>query len=254
MFITRQQLARTLAVSTALAIAGCAIALGQYAWAHGAQADPLITTCELVGTCALGRLAWVCALSVRDVSTLVAQPSVHPAEIRPAARASWSLRLAGLFLTAATALLGSNSALATSTTVGASTVAAAAAIPGLGAPLPTFVQAPDHPSFAPLNSTLASGTLEAELRDCEDLGPGWTMGATTGCDVLLGRPQPVVTESYTVMRGDSLWTIAAAQLDPDASARDIALELQAWTRANPQLVDPSDLRVGDVLVRPQSAR
>jgi len=56
-----------------------------------------------------------------------------------------------------------------------------------------------------------------------------------------------------VRRGDSLWSIAARHLEPDASDAEIAGAWPAWFQANRDLVgdDPDLLRPGQVLRAPE---
>jgi nucleoid-associated protein YgaU len=56
-----------------------------------------------------------------------------------------------------------------------------------------------------------------------------------------------------VRRGDSLWSIAARHLGPDASDAEIAGAWPAWFQANRDLVgdDPDLLRPGQVLRAPE---
>ena len=54
-------------------------------------------------------------------------------------------------------------------------------------------------------------------------------------------------------RGDSLWSIAARHLGPDASDAEIARAWPAWFEANRDVVgdDPDLLRPGQVLRAPE---
>ena len=55
--------------------------------------------------------------------------------------------------------------------------------------------------------------------------------------------------------GDTLWSIAAAELGPDATPQDIASRWPAWYAANRQLIgpDPDLIRPGQVLRIPPPA-
>jgi LysM repeat protein len=55
------------------------------------------------------------------------------------------------------------------------------------------------------------------------------------------RPSPTVAgTTYTIKRGDTLWAIA----------REHGITLEALQAANPEVTDPTKLRVGQVLVIP----
>lgn len=58
--------------------------------------------------------------------------------------------------------------------------------------------------------------------------------------VVTPSPQPDVT-TYTVVKGDTLWGIA----------RKFGVTLEALREANPQVADPTKMRVGTVLTIPE---
>ena len=56
-----------------------------------------------------------------------------------------------------------------------------------------------------------------------------------------------------VVRGDTLWSIAASYLAPGAPAEDVAASLPGWLEANPLLrLDPDTIEVGQQLTLPAS--
>lgn len=59
----------------------------------------------------------------------------------------------------------------------------------------------------------------------------------------------------TVVRGDSLWAIAARQLGPQATRQQVAHEWPRWYAANRKVIgpDPNLIRVGQVLTAPTSS-
>lgn len=104
-------------------------------------------------------------------------------------------------------------------------------------------------------------------------GPGWrptapTVRPQTGPDLrqasgsTSGTPSPGWTPSRSsadrpsgevvVLRGDTLWSIAAAHLGAGASDAEIAAEWPRWYAANADLIgpDPNVIRPGQILVPP----
>jgi nucleoid-associated protein YgaU len=55
-----------------------------------------------------------------------------------------------------------------------------------------------------------------------------------------------------VVRGDSLWVIAARHLGPQATRQQVAREWPRWYAANRKVIgpDPNLIRVGQVLTPP----
>ena len=274
MLLTRDALARALAAVSAITLVALALSILTRTLDGWERSDPLMTVCGLIMAVVLLRLSWLSLSAIRHISAVAAvQPpsgtfvptaAASATSTRRGSRSNgprtvWSVRLAGFFLACATSLLGSNAAHAMTTPTVA--VSATAQQPS-DAPLPTFSAHLPRPAF----SALADATSEPDPRSaprttedstssgCSPTGPTWQSTALTHCDIVLGRSASGPSGQYVVKRGDSLWTIAANQLPPDASARAIAEELRAWLRANPHLPDPSALRVGDVLQRPTSLR
>lgn len=62
-------------------------------------------------------------------------------------------------------------------------------------------------------------------------------------------------DEVVVAPGDTLWSLAAESLGPDASAAEIAAEWPRWHAANRDVIgpDPDQLTVGMVLERPSDA-
>ena len=135
------------------------------------------------------------------------------------------------------------------------------------APLPDPALAPlPDPGFAPLpDPGLAPVPIPARTPAAEGptgRGPGWVPGppvvrAHPDVRVLSPAPRPRATRDapaeVVVRRGDSLWSIAARHLGPDASDAEIAGAWPAWFQANRDLVgdDPDLLRPGQVLRAPE---
>ncbi|GAB2653608.1 LysM peptidoglycan-binding domain-containing protein [Kribbella swartbergensis] len=82
-----------------------------------------------------------------------------------------------------------------------------------------------------------------------------TSGAATRyTDVRSGQPVRVPAR-VVVKPGDTLWSIAAAELGPNATAEDIAVRWPAWYAANRQSIgpDPDLILPGQVLRTPAAA-
>lgn len=137
---------------------------------------------------------------------------------------------------------------AAAATPAAPAAAAAPADPGFGAlatstgsvgdaPDPGFAPAPASPGFAP--SAVAPGFTPAAPRVRPQADAG-----------LLGsRPRfPAATE-VVVHRGDSLWSIAARHLGPDASDTEVARAWPQWYAANRDRIgdDPDLILPGQIL-------
>lgn len=58
-------------------------------------------------------------------------------------------------------------------------------------------------------------------------------------------------QNYTVKSGDTLWTIAATHLPPNATDGDVAQACLAWSTANPTLKNPHLIYPGQTLTIPQ---
>jgi hypothetical protein len=93
---------------------------------------------------------------------------------------------------------------------------------------------PHRPAAAPAHD-LGSRLLATSPR------PGWCAGTEDGAAV--------------VRRGDSLWTIAARHLGPEATAAEVAHEWPRWYAANRHLIgdNPGLILPGQVLVAPDES-
>lgn len=250
---TRLLLARLMAAACAFAVAAAGAWVAVNAFEHRATAEPLTTVCTAILAAVLVRLSVVCWSAMSQVEYVELLRDAEPVRSRATPTGSrWALRLASLFLTIATGILGAGGASARSAPAPVAAVQALSA-----APVPTFDALPSHPGFAPLTATSSPASPTTPDASCRDLGPGWKPADQLGCDVLLGSGQARTSahsEPYVVKRGDTLWGIAAAHLAPDASATRIAASVQDWVRANPSLIEPNSIRVGDELHRPRVVR
>lgn len=117
-------------------------------------------------------------------------------------------------------------------------------------PSPTTLPAP---GFAPTReSPSASRTAPA--------APGWVPQRPTARDrsdphLLTGRHRPDGDDrSVVVRRGDTLWSIAAARLGPEATDAEVARSWPQWYEANAAVIgpDPHDMRPGTLLTPPDA--
>ncbi|MBE7700717.1 LysM peptidoglycan-binding domain-containing protein [Oerskovia sp. Sa1BUA8] len=79
-------------------------------------------------------------------------------------------------------------------------------------------------------------------------GPAPTLGASVATE------SAASTVSVVVLRGDSLWSLAARSLGQGATDAQIAVEWQRWFAANAEVIgqDPDLIRPGQVLVAPRT--
>lgn len=104
---------------------------------------------------------------------------------------------------------------------------------------------------APVPVTTSSSTPE----------PGWVpvrppARDRTDTHLMTGRQRPTSPEANVVVRrGDTLWTIAATHLGPEATDVEIAREWPRWYEANTSAIgeDPHALLPGTVLSPPPAA-
>ena len=87
--------------------------------------------------------------------------------------------------------------------------------------------------------------------------PGWVPnrpapGPRADADLLTGHTRRGGDHAVVVLRGDSLWGIAAARLGAGASAAEIARSWPRWYEANREVIgeNPDDLRPGTRLRPP----
>jgi nucleoid-associated protein YgaU len=74
-------------------------------------------------------------------------------------------------------------------------------------------------------------------------------------DAAVDRGSRARADVVLVAPGDTLWSIAAAHLPPDASDADVAAAVQQWYSANREVVgaDPDLIRPGQHLEAPAGA-
>jgi resuscitation-promoting factor RpfA len=126
-------------------------------------------------------------------------------------------------------------------------------------PPPTDVATPDpdEPSTAPATAPAPTPEPDAAATSSAPAGPGTEAPASLPAverDAVLTvtRDTPRSTDEVVVLRGDTLWAIAARALPADATDADVAAEVQRWHAANADVIgaDPDLIRPGQVLVAP----
>jgi hypothetical protein len=135
-----------------------------------------------------------------------------------------------------------------------------AAVPGAAEQLATGTRPPAGPtpgfsvapSPAPSTAHPASPAGRAAAPD-----PGWTptrpLDRPQASPRLVAGPSPRTAQApVVVLRGDTLWSIAARHLGPDATDAEIAHEWPRWYAANRTVLgdDPDLLLPGQVLLAP----
>ena len=140
----------------------------------------------------------------------------------------------------------------------------------IGSPIAVVQSAPSGRSATPAETaeTATAETAETATAQSRPAGPsaGWRPSAPTvrpqvGPD-LRSAPTPGWSSSrdggaredvqVVVLRGDSLWSIAAARLGPGATDEEIAAEWPRWYAANAATIgsDPNVIHPGQVLTAP----
>ncbi len=147
--------------------------------------------------------------------------------------------------------------------LGSSPSAAATPAPALSAPSPApgpGAVPDDAPGLPTLPDPGFGSHTEPRPRSVPD--PGWVPSAPAvraQPDVRVltpaprGEPAPDQPHEVVVHRGDSLWSIAARHLGPEASDGEIARAWPAWYAANREVIgaDPDLLLPGQVLRTPE---
>lgn len=199
----------------------------------------------------LVRLAWVCGAAALDILATPRsrpEPGAHGSTER-AHRNPARARAASLFLALA-AFVGSGAAAASATPVAGVSVTATTQ-----APSPDFApQVPDgSPSTTPdfaIPPTSNSHTVPQECRSAPE--PGWVPSSRAAdahsCRLVVPSGRAAETGTHVVLRGQNLWSIAAAHLPEGAPAELVADAVGTWIQANPDLrANPDVIQVGDVL-------
>ncbi|MFC8922745.1 LysM peptidoglycan-binding domain-containing protein [Cellulosimicrobium sp. NPDC057127] len=139
--------------------------------------------------------------------------------------------------------------------------------PGSTTEAPTTAPAaqPAAPATAPTAQPAAPAVVAAPGVDTEGAAAGArgavARGATDPSSAVerdaaltVTRDAPTSTGEVVVLRGDTLWAIAARALPADASDADVAAAVERWHAANVDVIgaDPDLIRPGQVLVAPSA--
>lgn len=137
------------------------------------------------------------------------------------------------------------------------------ALSGLSTAAPAFATSAAVSTTAAAHGTHIVVTTDDSCTEHDIPTPGWvpdkparTDQVARDCAVLVtGRPVVDDSAEVVVHRGDTLWSIAAAQLGPHADAQAIAAEWPRWHAANRHTIgdDPDLLRIGTRLRMPEHA-
>ncbi len=139
----------------------------------------------------------------------------------------------------------STSALAPVTTV-AATLTDGTEIPLATAPLPAH-EGGESDVSGTISSSLGSTTPPRPVPL-----PGWQSTRARPATAQAARPEPA---GIVVKRGDTLWSIAAADLAPDASDTHIAAHWPRWYEANRLVIGPNpDLILPGHILQPPTPR
>jgi nucleoid-associated protein YgaU len=143
---------------------------------------------------------------------------------------------------------------------------AATAAPGAPPPPPTAISALDLDwpigGTAPATGsspTPPAGTSPPSTARPSTASPGAAPPGTTpprGDSARDGAPGDAAPDEVVVLRGDSLWAIAARHLGPGATDEQIAREWPRWWAANRHVVgaDPDQIKPGQRLAPPLTRR
>lgn len=120
---------------------------------------------------------------------------------------------------------------------------------------PTTSQPPAGASPESVHVPL-DGLLGAEQRTLppQPAAPRPGPGAAPTLGASVATESAASTVSVVVLRGDSLWSLAARSLGQGATDEQIAVEWQRWFAANAEVIgqDPDLIRPGQVLVAPRT--
>ncbi|MEO7269691.1 MAG: LysM peptidoglycan-binding domain-containing protein [Knoellia sp.] len=121
--------------------------------------------------------------------------------------------------------------------------------PGASVPDPGFAPAPVGPGFSPIPTVPATPAFTSE-----PAAPGFTPTAPrvrpqVDPGLLGSRLAPSIDREVVVHRGDTLWSIAARHLGPQASDAEIAREWPRWFDLNRGLIgdNPDLILPGQIL-------
>lgn len=258
---SEQRLAATFAFAATLFCSGGAIWSALHLIGLRARTtDEAVAAAFVALACiCLVRLAWVCCTATLDLlamSTPSATPEAAATRNETAHSRPARARAASLFLALA-ALIGSGAA-----TASASPVTGVSVTASTPAPSPDFGTAqtvehslpatPDFPT-SPESSPGAGGGACSPIPE-----PGWVPSSRSidahSCRLVMPTGRASATGTHVVLRGQNLWSIAAAHLPENAPGEVVAEAVSAWIEANPSLREnPDIIHAGDVLTVPGSS-
>ncbi|CAM4105706.1 LysM peptidoglycan-binding domain-containing protein [Janibacter anophelis] len=262
-------IARTLATGVTLAALPGGVALTTARVAGGRRAlgqglatggDPSAAVLGLVSLLAALVVCWLtCGLALAVMAEAPGRVGAVAARLRdrvtPAVVRRWAAITLGASVTASV--------------LPGTAVAAVQATPRTGTPDPGWLPSPTtapatsvatssptglpdpgwtgRPATTPTTRTESTGTSPTStpaVRPSTSAPiPGWTPRRPsarhrTDSRLLTGRHRVDPVDEVVVRRGDSLWTIAAARLGPDATASEVARAWPRWHAANAERIGP----------------
>ncbi|QEH93681.1 hypothetical protein FV141_09200 [Dermacoccus abyssi] len=254
-----RRLAATFAFATTLACSGGALWSATHLLGlRAGTTDEAVAAAFVAVACAcLVRLAWVCGAATLDLLATPAAgtPTESPATTNETAHnSSTRMRAASLFLALA-ALVGSGAA-----TSSASPVTGISVTATTPAPSPDFGPAPLIEPSAPASPDFEEEPEPRQMtRVCSSAPePGWVPSSRSvdahSCRLVMPTGRSSATGTHVVLRGQNLWSIAAAHLPENAPGEVVADAVSAWIEANPSLREnPDIIHAGDVLTVPGSS-
>lgn len=244
---------RALGSLAALAAATCLLAWGTVAPVTAIRAgtptfdDLLALAAATVGWLVLGWLVAVLALTALGAAPgALGRLAVRAGRrIAPAAARRLAAVAIGLSVAAGSAT--------SCTTAPDDQLASAAAVPVAAQPFdPTTLPTVGRPG-----ELLSTGAVEPTASSTSPAPASYGAAGAAAAAGLTSEPvreQPPDSSEVVVRRGDSLWTIAARHLGPDATDADIAAEWPRWHAANRDVVgDDPDLILPGMILRPPAS-
>lgn len=234
---------------------------GRRALVHGLATggDPSAAVLGLVSLLAAVVVCWLtCGLALAVIAEAPGRVGTMAARLRDRVTPALVRRWAAITLGASV----------TTSVLPGTAVAAVQTAPRVGTPDPGWLPSPTapaasvatssptglpspgwsgRPATTPTTRTESTGTsptsTPAVRPSTSAPTPGWTPRRPparhrTDSRLLTGRHRVDPVDEVVVRRGDSLWTIAAARLGPDATASEVARAWPRWHAANAERIGP----------------
>jgi nucleoid-associated protein YgaU len=265
---------RWLVVGAAVAL--CALLAAGLVWAAAgevaivrspgpAPVDALLAVSATIG--AVASLSWIAACMV--LTAMASLPRFAgtaidrlAGRVTPAVVRRTTAGLLGVAISCAPLASATTALAATHASPSATAFAARRGATGLSIdrPAPDTLPSLDRPSAAavsPVRSAEQAGSVLASWTPDRPAAPPKPQVAARSLHLVAPAPHRAhaIADDVVVRRGDSLWTIAARHLGPDASAAEVAAEWPRWYAANRDAIgaDPHLLHAGQRLHSPAAS-